>query len=100
MAVIITNMEMQSACCYNTDKNFEYCKLYDCCKHRETIKVGVKPSSCPLKSVDDMVMEIKEKSVKHYREIDNTTYETISLHVLMPIISKYCGKENKDGSNI
>ena len=51
--VAIKDIEMPKACCEFNKETGEvsHCLLYDSCRKRDTIKVGVKPESCPLVEV-------------------------------------------------
>ena len=53
--VAIKDLEMPNGCCeFNKETGeMSHCPLYNSCKKRETVKVGVKPSSCPLVEVPD-----------------------------------------------
>lgn len=48
--VAIKDLEMPKACCEFNKETGEvsHCPFYNSCSKRDTIKVGVKPESCPL----------------------------------------------------
>ena len=56
MSVIFEGVDMQKACCWVDGEHtafahFEFCKFYNICKQRETIRTNYKPGECPLKEV-------------------------------------------------
>ena len=90
MAVIITNMDMPKHCFTVENTRFKYCKLYGICEYKD-IRYGFIPNDCPLKSTDEMIAEIEEKSFVDYDETytDNGKCLVTEDDVL-EIINKYC----------
>ncbi len=57
MSVIFKGVEMPTACCFvdgehSAFAHFEFCKFYNICEKRDTIKTNCKPSDCPVKALE------------------------------------------------
>lgn len=56
MSVIFEGVKMPTACCFvdgeHSEFDFEYCRFYNICKQRETVKTNYKPSDCPVKALE------------------------------------------------
>ena len=57
MGIIFEGVETPTACCFvdgehSTFAHFEYCKFYNICEKRDTIKTNYKPSDCPVKALE------------------------------------------------
>ena len=106
MAVIITNMNMPRSCadcpmCHpkGKDEPWNYC----CFATMDDINIEEwdkeRYITCPLKSTDEMIAEIKEKSFVDYDEAYTDNGKClITEDGVIEIINKYC-KENTDDNN-
>lgn len=53
MSVVFEGVEVPTACCFvDGEHSVEYCRFYNICKQRETIKTNYKPSDCPVKALE------------------------------------------------
>ena len=57
MSVIFEGIEMPTACCFvdgehSAFAHFEFCKFYNICEKRDTIKTNCKPSDCPVEALE------------------------------------------------
>ena len=111
MSVIFEGIEMPTACCFvdgehSAFAHFEYCKFYNICKKRDTIKTNCKPSDCPVKALeqepilDKIRAEIETKYGQcdiceyfedyDYEENDISEYRPIGdIAEILQIIDKY-----------
>jgi hypothetical protein len=89
MAVIITDMDMPKNCnkCKNKNCHYFHQIWWDCDSDNDYSTI--RHPRCPLKSVDEMIDEIKALSTWS-RSLGSVT---IPYHRVEEIIHKYCDKE-------
>lgn len=89
MSVIFEGVDMPKACCFidrehSVFAHVEYCKFYNVCKQRDTIKNNYKPDDCPVKPLEQEI---------NWDEIDKQ--EISKSVVLLDMFTKtYCRYQN------